>query len=158
MRSNRFDRMLLWLHACRRIHTSTDYRMTCSNAEMVGLGMAAHSDLKLKKNQVANQRKGWTVRDPIPWVDEAPAWRGRASGYNVTSTRARLQARARGLRRGCGWRRELARIGTGATSGAARRDVPVRDAYQQHAIQTNHVCSWLAIWIRPLIRFFGRTH
>jgi hypothetical protein len=32
--------------------------MTCSNAEMVGLGMAAHSDLKLKKNQVANQRKG----------------------------------------------------------------------------------------------------
>jgi hypothetical protein len=26
--------------------------------EMAGLAMAAHSDLKLKKNQVANQRKG----------------------------------------------------------------------------------------------------
>ena len=27
----------------------------------------------------------------------------------------------------------------GETSSAARRDVPVRDAYQHHAIQTNRV-------------------
>jgi hypothetical protein len=38
----------------------------------------------------------------IPRAGEAPAWRGRAFGYDVASTRARLQARARVLRHGCG--------------------------------------------------------